>query len=137
MFPLKLSKKFEVIITRLRTGHTKIHNIFSVKKEDTLIYTLCSVHINIDHIFLRILFIYLEQRILIFRNQLLKAGFCRLYLRRKYLAGTMNLMVSIQHCSQYIYLTNLSIFELSNKSFIFVIIYLVVCLSTICPFVCT
>ncbi|VVC35733.1 Hypothetical protein CINCED_3A015917 [Cinara cedri] len=50
MFPSEIPRKFEVILTRLRIGHTQISHSFLMAKEEPPICTACGVHVTIKHI---------------------------------------------------------------------------------------
>jgi ribonuclease HI len=49
-FPLEIHRKFEVILTRLRIGHTHISHSFLMAKEEPPICTACGVQVTIKHI---------------------------------------------------------------------------------------
>jgi len=49
-FPIETPKKFEVIITSLRIGHSQISHSFLMAKEDPPTCATCGVQITIKHI---------------------------------------------------------------------------------------
>ncbi|CAI6356964.1 unnamed protein product [Macrosiphum euphorbiae] len=49
-FPIEIHRKFEVIITRLRIGHTKISHSFLMAKEEPPMCPSCGVQVTISHI---------------------------------------------------------------------------------------